>query len=93
VHSAVPPNVVVMLDSKGRRTYPMRHFCAVTTEIKWATAQRLDIITAHHHNRTMLRISAISQGQRSLKLTKHFQPKPVLRAIRAAALKVSQVLE
>jgi hypothetical protein len=33
VHSAVLPNVVVMLDSKGRRTYPMRYFCAVTTEM------------------------------------------------------------
>ena len=42
--------------------------------------------------RTMLRY-AISQAQRSLKLTKRFQPKPVLRAIRAAAQKVSQVLE
>jgi hypothetical protein len=27
-------NVVVMLDSKGRRTCPMRYFCAVTTEMK-----------------------------------------------------------
>jgi hypothetical protein len=34
VHSAVPTNLVVMLDSKERRTYPMRYFCAVTTEIK-----------------------------------------------------------
>lgn len=34
VHSTVLTNVVVMLDSKERRTYPMRHFCALTTEIK-----------------------------------------------------------
>jgi hypothetical protein len=93
VHSAVLTNVVVMLDSKERRTYPMRYFCAVTTEMKWESAQRLHIITVHHHNRTMLCITAISQVQRSLKLTKRFQPRPVLRAIRAAALKVSQVLE
>jgi hypothetical protein len=37
--------------------------------------------------------SALSQVQRSLKLTKRFRPRPALRAMRAAALKVSQVLE
>jgi hypothetical protein len=38
-------------------------------------------------------ISAISQVQRSQKPMKRFQPRPVLRAIRTVALKVSQVLE
>jgi hypothetical protein len=35
--------------------------------------------------------TAISQVQRSLKLTKRFRPGPVLRAIRAVAHQVSQV--
>jgi len=34
VHSKVLTNVVVMLDSKDRGTYPMRYFCTVPTEIK-----------------------------------------------------------